>query len=137
MSILIETEREGMLRQRIVFNDHDALYADAPASVGGDESAPDPHDYFDISLATCKALTLMMYARKKEMPLDGVSIRITRGSSDERDGQYRLQVDIGLIGDLGAQARDRLLEVADQCPIHRLMTSGQIEIETRAHLGGA
>ena len=137
MSILIETEREGTLRQRIVFNDHEALYADAPASAGGEDSAPDPHDYFDISLATCKALTLVMYARKKEMPLDGVSIRIARDSSDERDGRYRLQVDIGLIGDLSAQARDRLLEVADQCPIHKLMTSGQIEIDTHAHLGGA
>ncbi len=137
MSILIETEREGALRQRIIFNDHDALYTDAPVSAGGEGSAPDPHDYFDVSLATCKALTLIMYARKKEMPLDGVSIRVTRDSSDERDGHYRLQVDINLIGDLGAQARDRLLDIAERCPIHELMTSGQIEIETRAHLGGA
>ncbi|GHC20410.1 peroxiredoxin [Kushneria pakistanensis] len=137
MSILIETEREGTLRQRIVFNDHDALYTDAPVSAGGDGSAPDPHDYFDVSLATCKALTLIMYARKKEMPLDGVSIRVTRDSSDEQAGQYRLQVDIGLIGDLSAQARDRLLEIAEQCPIHKLMTTGQIDIDTRAHLGGA
>ncbi|ARS54007.1 OsmC family protein [Kushneria konosiri] len=137
MSILIETEREGTLRQRIVFNDHEALYADAPASAGGEESAPDPHDYFDISLATCKAMTVLMYARKKEMPLDGVSVRVTRDSSNERDGQYRLQVDIGLIGDLSAQARDRLLEASEQCPIQKLMTSGHIEIETHAHLGGA
>lgn len=134
MSIVIETERKGALRQRIVFNDYESLYTDAPESAGGEGSAPDPHDYFDISLATCKALTVMMYARKKEMPLEGVSVRISRDSSDERDGHYRLAVALGLIGDLSAQARDRLMELADECPIHRLMTTSSVEIETTAHL---
>lgn len=134
MTILIETERQGALRQRISFADVEALYADAPVDKGGEGGVPDPHDYFDIALGSCKALTVMLYARKKEMPLEGVSVRVTRDDSGERDGHYRLAVSIGLAGELSAQARDRLLEVAENCPIHRLMTTASVEIATEAHM---
>ncbi|WP_106478232.1 OsmC family protein [Phytohalomonas tamaricis] len=134
MSILIETERQGALRQRITAANIDALYADVPLDKGGEGGVPDPHDYFDMSLGTCKALTVMLYARKKEMPLEGVTVRVSRDDSDERNGHYRLEVTIELAGELSAQARDRLLEVAENCPIHKLMTTSAVETSTSAHM---
>ncbi|RKR06157.1 putative redox protein [Kushneria sinocarnis] len=134
MSILIETEREGALRQRITLDEIHDLHADVAESAGGEGCVPDPHDYFDMSLGSCKALTVMMYARRKEIPLKGVSVRVTRDASREREGHYRLDVSIGLIGELSGQARERLQEIADQCPIHKLMTGASIEVNTETHL---
>lgn len=131
MSITVISERNGKYRQRAVIDGFEDLFSDAPNIVGGDESAPDPHDYFDLSLAACKAITAQMYARRKEWPLEGVTARVIRDERDERHGVYRLDVVLAFDGELSEAQRTRLTEISDRCPIHRLMTTSTVEITTR------
>ena len=92
MSIDITTEKDGKLRQRVSIDSFNDLLVDVPTAFGGDGLAPDPHDYFDLSLGACKAITSRMYAQRKEWPLEGVSVKVTRDERDERKGVYRLDV---------------------------------------------
>lgn len=131
MGITVITEREGHLRQRVELERFDDLYVDAPAVVGGDESAPDPHDYFDLSLGACKAITAQMYARRKGWPLSGVTARLVRDDRDERRGIYRLDVSLTFHGIVDPVQAARLTEISERCPIQRLVTEATVEITTR------
>ncbi|QJQ96681.1 MULTISPECIES: OsmC family protein [Halomonadaceae] len=127
MAIFIVSQRDGKFRQRVEVTGFEALFVDAPAIVGGGESAPDPHDYFDLSLGACKAITAQMYAYRKGWPLEGVTVTVTR---DERRGVYRLEVSMQFHGIADPDQLTRLTEISDHCPIHRLMTSATVEITT-------
>ncbi|UYG09699.1 OsmC family protein [Halomonas sp. M4R1S46] len=129
--IRIVSERNRIFRQRVELEGFEDLFVDVPEAFGGEGSAPDPHDYFDLSLGACKAITAQMYARRKEWPLDGVSVVVNRDERDERRGVYRLDVTMTFHGPLDATQRARLEEISDKCPIHRLMTSATVEITTR------
>ncbi len=131
MSITVISERDGKYRQRAVIDGFGDLFVDSPKIVGGDESAPDPHDYFDLSLAACKAITAQMYAYRKEWPLEGVTATVRRDERDERHGVYRLDVLLSFHGDLDDTQLARLTEISNRCPIHRLMTTSTVEITTR------
>lgn len=131
MTITVISEAAGKLRQRVELEGFEDLYVDAPRIVGGDETAPDPHDYFDLSLAACKAITAQMYALRKGWPLTGVTARITRDDRDERRGNYRLEVELLFHGIDDPQQLERLTEISDRCPIHRLMTDATVEVTTR------
>ena len=115
--------------------DHHELFTDLPKSLGGDDSAPSPHDYFDAALASCKALTLKLYAQKKGIPLTGVTVEVTHDASEELKGKYRLNVKQTLKGVLTDQQRDELHRIADRCPIHKLMTAAEVSIETKLSEG--
>ena len=117
------------LRQRIEVGGF-TLHADVPVSVGGSGSAPGPHDLFDASLAACKALTLTLYARRKGWPLDHVDVALTRDASAEQAGSYRLDVALTLHGALDDTMRAQLLSIAERCPIHKLMTTTNVSINT-------
>ncbi|MCE8015088.1 OsmC family protein [Halomonas sp. MCCC 1A17488] len=131
-SIEIVSERNSIFRQRVRIEGFEDLYADVPSAFGGEDSAPDPHDYFDLSLGACKAITAQMYARRKQWPLEGVSVRVNRDDSEERKGVYRLEVVMTFHGIEDEEQRVRLEEISDKCPIHRLMTSATVEVTTRA-----
>ncbi len=84
---------------------------------------------------TCKALTLKLYAQKKGIPLTGVTVEVKRDNSQEQKGKYGLQVKLTLKkltlkGVLSDAQRDELHKVADRCPIHKLMTTSEVSIET-------
>ncbi|NWC00444.1 OsmC family protein [Pseudomonas gingeri] len=129
MSITINTESSEGFRHSVQIDDHQ-LFADVPKSAGGEGSAPEPHDYFDAALGTCKALTLKLYAQKKGIPLTGVTVEVKRDNSQEQKGHYGLQVKLTLKGVLSDAQREELHKVADRCPIHKLMTSTEVSIET-------
>lgn len=131
-SIELVSERNHIFRQRVEIDGFEDLYADVPKAFGGEESAPDPHDYFDLSLGACKAITAQMYARRKQWPLEGVSVRINRDDSEEKHGTYRLEVVITFHGIDDPAQRERLEAISNKCPIHRLMTSSTVEITTRS-----
>ncbi len=95
-----------------------------------DGDGPDPHDYFDGALGGCKALTLMWYARRKQLPLVSVDVDVIRDAAEERRGVYKLTARLTLNGDLTEAQRAELLAVADKCPIHRLMTTADVQITT-------
>jgi len=129
MSITINTESSEGFRHSVQIDDHQ-LFADVPKAAGGEGSAPEPHDYFDAALGTCKALTLKLYAQKKGIPLTGVTVEVKRDNSQEQKGRYGLQVKLTLKGALSDAQREELHKVADRCPVHKLMTSTEVSIET-------
>ncbi|MEC7120241.1 MAG: OsmC family protein [Pseudomonadota bacterium] len=128
--IHLETDQDGVLRQRIEIGQHH-VYADASLASGGTDSAPDPHGLFDASLAACKAITLMMYAKQRGMDLQRVSLHVARDASQERAGTYQLHVTLNLIGTLTDEERQKLLIIADKCPVHKLMTQTDIIVNTQ------
>lgn len=132
MTISVQSVDRDGLRQQVEIEGFEALFLDAPKIVGGENSAPDPHDHLDLSLGACKAITAQMYARRKGWPLEGVSVTVTRDDSQERHGIYRLDVTLDFQGILDAEQRARLTEISDRCPIHRLITTSQVEITTAA-----
>ncbi len=129
--IVLETVKDGELRHRIELEGMAALYADVPVRMGGDGKVPEPHDYFDMSLAACQSVTVMLYARAKKMDLQRIHTRISRDDSQERRGCYGLNVTMALEGSLSEPQRQRLLEIAQRSPIHKLMTSTRVAIETQ------
>ncbi|MBE2169280.1 MULTISPECIES: OsmC family protein [unclassified Cobetia] len=138
MSIEVISRRSGSFVQRVQVASFDELLVDVPAVVGGDESAPDPHDYFDLSLGACKSITVQMYARRKGLPLAGIITTVDRDDSDERRGsnsEYRLTVSMQFLAEEGheldAETRVRLIEISERCPIHRLMTSTRVSVTSR------
>ncbi|MFM9268818.1 OsmC family protein [Halomonas elongata] len=131
MSIRLRSERNGRLRERATIDGFEDLLVDVPEAYGGDGLAPDPHDYFDLSLGACKAITARMYARRKGWPLESVEVTVNRDERDEARGVYRLEVIMQFHGDLDETQRARLEEISDKCPIHRLMTTSEVEIITR------
>ena len=129
MTVTVNTVSAEGFRHSVHIDDHE-LFADVPASSGGEGTAPEPHDYFDAALGACKAVTLKMYAKKKDIPLTGVTVEVKRDNSEEQKGKYALHVKLTLKGVLTDAQREELHRVADRCPIHKLMTTTDVSIET-------
>ncbi len=130
-TIEIVSERNSLLRQRVELDGFEDIFVDVPKAYGGEGGAPDPHDYFDLSLGACKAITAQMYAKRKKWPLEGVSVTVNRDDSEEPKGTYRLEVVMTFHGIDDPEQRARLEEISHKCPIHRLMTSSTVEVTTR------
>jgi putative redox protein len=94
------------------------------------DSAPGPHDYFDAALAACKTLTALWYAKHHGIPLERVESHVERDASKEREGQYGLRVRVAFHGPLSDEQRTTLLRAISACPIHKLMTTSEVHIET-------
>jgi putative redox protein len=129
MTIECHNEVDGVFRQVIRVDAH-TLYADVGLALGGAASAPGPHEYFDVSLATCKALTAMVYAKRHSIALDRIEVQVERDSSREREGFYGLRVKLAYFGALSNADKQRVHDAISRCPIHKLMATSTIEIET-------
>ncbi len=127
---MIRISTESGLRHSIEIGDH-LLHTDVSQSLGGNASGPEPHDLFDAALGACKALTLMLYAKQRGLLLDSLDVRLSRDDSQERQGVYHLAVELNLHGALDDEQRQQLLRIADKCPVHKLMTSAEVQVETR------
>lgn len=123
------TEQANEFRQRIRVRAHE-MHADIGAEGGGHDSAPDPHDYFDAALAACKALTAHWYAKKNGIPLERVETHVERDDHEERSGRYALRVRLAFHGPLSDEDRARLYAAVGRCPVHKLMTTTEVVIET-------
>jgi putative redox protein len=129
MTIECHNEVPGVFRQAVRVDGH-TLFADVGVALGGTASAPSPHEYFDTALATCKALTAMMYGKRHGMALDSVQVRVERDASREREGTYVLRVEVEFFGGLSEAEKKRVYDAILRCPIHKLMTTTTVEIET-------
>jgi putative redox protein len=117
---------QGKLQHIIEIGQHRLLTDESPQH-GGEDTGPSPHDLLAASLGACTALTLTLYARHKELPLQDVQVRIEH---DQEGGAYVLKRHIHYVGDLDAAQRARLTEIANKCPIHKVL-SGEIRIVTQ------
>jgi putative redox protein len=124
-----ETEKSNELAQVIRIGAHQ-LRVDASVESGGHGSAPNPHDLFDAALAACKAVTAGMYAKARGIPLERVETHVERDGSRERQGVYVLKVRVAFHGPMSDEQRQKLYEVVARCPIHKLMTTSDVQIET-------
>jgi putative redox protein len=124
-----ESERPNQFAQVLHIGPH-TLRADASPSEGGEGSGPSAHDLFDASLAACKGLTAVWYARRHNIPLERVETHVERDDTDERKGTYRLKVRLAFHGPLDDEQRRKLHDVASRCPVQKLMTTSTVEIET-------
>ena len=106
------------------------LRIDAPVKEGGEDTGPEPHDLYDAALASCKALTVLWYARRKGIPVTDVRTVIERDASAERAGTYHLAARMQISGDLSDDQLQELQAVAHKCPVHKLMTAVTTEITT-------
>lgn len=114
------------------------LIADEPVEFGGGNDGPSPYEYLLVALGACTGMTLRMYARSKGWPLEDVVVRLSHQkvhSEDCRDCAEKLRKidsierEIEFHGELDDAQRQRLLEIAERCPVHRTLT-GEVRIES-------
>jgi putative redox protein len=129
MTIDCETEAPNEFPQVLHVRAH-TLRADVNEAGGSHDSAPDPHDYFDAALVACKTLTATWYAKRNKIPLERVEAHVDRDASQERTGTYVMKVRVAFHGPLTPEQRAKLFDVVGRCPIHKLMTTTEVVIET-------
>ena len=117
---------EGPLQQKLSVGDLHFL-SDAEVSKGGGGTGPSPHEYLGAALAACTSMTLKMYASRKAMSLENAIVTVEIERADDIEKFTR---DNQLIGSLNAEEKERLLEIAHKCPIHKAL-AGQIQIKTQ------
>jgi uncharacterized OsmC-like protein len=115
------------------------LAGDEPTSAGGTDTGPTPYDLLLAALGSCTSMTLALYARRKQWPLQAVTVRLRHSrvhaadcaSCETKEGLLdHIDREVELTGPLSAGQRTRLLEIADKCPVHRTLTS-EVHIQTR------
>ena len=128
----------GGVATEILLNRH-SLVADEPAEVGGTDQGPSPFDLLVAALGACTAMTLRMYADRKGWPLEAATVRLTHDrihaaeceACETREGLLdRIDREIEIEGPLDAGQKERLLQIADRCPVHRTLAS-EVQIRSR------
>jgi uncharacterized OsmC-like protein/fermentation-respiration switch protein FrsA (DUF1100 family) len=136
-TVQVTETREGKFQQAITIGPH-RLIADEPLAAGGLDSGPDPYGLLLAALGACTAMTVRLYAERKKVPLEHVSVTLAHGKvhaadcadCETREGMIdRIDRAIALEGPLDETQRAKLLEIADKCPVHRTLTS-EVEIRT-------
>lgn len=130
MSIVIRRQPQLAVGFTVQVRQHEFVVDVSPAD-GGNDAGPNPHDLYDAALGTCKALTVMGYARRKGIPIEDVEVVVERDASGERSGTYALDTRLRIRGALSDQQLRELEVVAHKCPIHKLMTVVTTLITTR------
>jgi putative redox protein len=127
---LVTGQRTGMLHHITVGPHH--LLADEPEDHGGSDAGPNPYELLLASLGACTGMTLRMYADRKQWPLERVHVRLTYSKihaedcldCETKEGKVdRIERRLEFEGDLSDQQRQRLLEIADRCPVSRTLTT--------------
>ncbi|MBL8802194.1 MAG: OsmC family protein [Planctomycetes bacterium] len=112
-------------------NGRHAWTSDVGKQLGSNDAAPDAHELLDSALAACTALTLELYIRRKQLAVRSLRVEVEHVESKGEDGRvrYALARRLHIEGELSAAERERLAEIADRCPVHRILT-GEISITT-------
>jgi putative redox protein len=136
-AVVVRETRRGRFQQQVTVGRHRFL-ADEPTDVGGLDSGPGPYDLVLAGLGACTSMTLRLYAERKELPLERVTVELSHSrihaadceTCETKEGMVdRIERTIALRGNLDAEQRERLLEIADKCPVHRTLTS-EVDIRT-------
>jgi putative redox protein len=129
---------ENGFRTEIVANGH-PLIADEPIAVGGTNTGPSPYDLLVAGVGACTAMTLRMYADHKKLPLESVTVTLTHKKIHASDCEEcesesgkidRIEREIAIEGELSEEQRQRMLEIADRCPVHKTLHS-EVQVDTK------
>jgi putative redox protein len=135
--VTVRETGQGRFQQEITAGVH-RLVADEPVASGGADSGPNPYDLLLAALGACTAMTLRLYAERKALPLDRVTVKLRHAkihaadcaACETKEGMIdHIERGILLEGALDADMRARLLEIADKCPVHRTLTN-EVDIAT-------
>ncbi|MBR0836283.1 OsmC family protein [Bradyrhizobium manausense] len=137
--VVVQETRKSKFNQIISVGPH-RLVADEPKAAGGEDAGPGPYDFLLAGLGACTSMTMRLYADRKSLPLDRVTVTLKHSKiyakdcaeCETRDGMLdQIERDIAMDGALDAEQRKKLMEIADKCPVHRTLTS-EIRIVTTA-----
>jgi uncharacterized OsmC-like protein/pimeloyl-ACP methyl ester carboxylesterase len=138
-NVVVRETRTGKFQQTISVGPHRML-ADEPIAAGGEDTGPGPYDLLLAGLGACTSMTMRLYADRKSLPLERVTVTLKHSKIHAHDcaecetkAGMLDQVDrvIAMEGNLDAEQRKKLMEIADKCPVHRTLTS-EIHIVTHA-----
>ena len=138
-NVVVRETRNSKFQQTVSIGPHRML-ADEPVASGGEDSGPGPYDYLLAGLGACTSMTMRMYADRKSLPLERVTVTLKHSkiyaedcAECETKAGMLDQIDrtIAMEGTLDADQRKRLMEISDKCPVHRTLTS-EIRILTHA-----
>ncbi len=123
-TVTVHETGEGTYTQEVTAGPH-IITTDEPVDVGGLDKGPNPYDMLLGALGSCTSMTLRMYANQKKWPLEKVTVSLTHEKVTGADGKKHdvITRDIQLEGPLDAAQRQRLLEIANKCPVHRTLES--------------
>lgn len=125
--VVVKTQPGTRLENTVTCGPH-ALVADEPEEFGGGDRGLMPFELLAAALGACTNMTLRLYAERKGYALTDMSVALTQtGSGNDR----LVERVITLTGDLDAEARQRLLEIANKCPVHRALEGSKVKVSTR------
>ena len=136
-NVVVRETRNGKFQQMVSVGPH-RLVADEPVAAGGEDTGPGPYDFLLAGLGACTSMTMRLYAERKSLPLERVTVTLKHSKIYAQDcaecetktGMLdQIERVIAMEGALDAEQRERLMEIADKCPVHRTLTS-EIHIVT-------
>jgi putative redox protein len=136
--VVVRETRASKFQQTVTVGPH-KMIADEPVAAGGEDTGPGPYDFLLAGLGACTSMTMRMYADRKSLPLERVTVTLKHGKihasdceeCETREGMLdQIEREISIEGTLDAEQRKRLMEIADKCPVHRTLHS-EIRIVTR------
>jgi uncharacterized OsmC-like protein/pimeloyl-ACP methyl ester carboxylesterase len=137
--VVVRETRNGKFQQTVSAGPHRML-ADEPVTAGGEDTGPGPYDFVLAGLGACTSMTMRLYADRKSLPLERVTVTLKHSKIHAEDcadcetkaGMLdQIERVIAMEGALDAEQRERLMEIADKCPVHRTLTS-EVHIVTHA-----
>jgi putative redox protein len=138
-NVVVRETRNSKFQQTVSIGPH-RLLADEPVAAGGEDTGPGPYDFVLAGLGACTSMTMRLYAERKSLPLERVTVTLNHSKIHAEDCA-ECETKAGMLdqfdrvitmeGALDAEQRKKLMEIADKCPVHRTLTS-EIHIVTRA-----
>ena len=116
----------GTLKHDVEIRDH-TLVSDEPKDEGGDDSGPSPQELLAASLASCTAITLVMYANRKGWDIGDISVAVDYEPA-QRGSPTRFRMQVNLPKELPEEQRERLMQIGAKCPVHRVL-EGEVMFE--------
>lgn len=129
------------LRNEVRYGAGHSFITDEPVAVGGEDAGPDPYTLVLAALGSCISMTVTLYARHKQWPLEGVTVHLKQNRLHSKDCQdcadhkegyvHRIERSVTFAGPLSEEQRARLSEIAHKCPLHKTLTSPIAIVESK------
>ena len=141
MSQVIVTSQKN-LQNEVRYGANKTLITDEPVELGGEGAGPDPYTLLLAALGSCLSMTVMLYARRKQWPLEKVIVRLDQHRVHIKDCEdceqkvenyvHRIEHSVSFKGALTDEQIQRLHEISQKCPVHKTLTSQIVIVDKQA-----